>query len=79
MVKHVYICDKCGKEMTEDEVVIINQHGMFDLWVLKQNEICKDCFQNFRDWIEKSPVFTIQNNIHTVQDNIHTTITPEGD
>jgi len=31
MVKHVYICDRCGKEMTEDEVVTINQHGMFDL------------------------------------------------
>ena len=56
MIKHLYICDKCRKQMEENEAVTIKQSGNFDTWImLKTNEICKDCFQEFRVWIGLTP------------------------
>jgi len=48
-------CDKCGKEVPTNETFLIEQRCITNPFSHRSNEICKDCFQEFRAWIGLTP------------------------
>lgn len=51
MIKEVYICDHCGKELDCMEDYTEMEIDDFNFW--KKVDLCKNCYQELNDMIEK--------------------------
>lgn len=45
MIKSIYICDKCGSTIPEDEVTQLDVYDMGPLNLIGTVHICPDCFK----------------------------------
>ena len=65
----VYICDRCGKKLSEEErknacmqVRFRNSHSALE-WESKWNNLCGKCYGEFENWY-----YGGKNNEHGIQD-----------